>query len=62
MYARRLAQTKTAKGTTYSLATQRSYFMLVQRLFRFLEDQGVILRNPALDLPCRTGRSCRAPC
>lgn len=50
-YARVLAQTKTAKGTTYSLSTQRSYLMLVQRLFRFLEDQGVILRNPTLDLP-----------
>jgi integrase/recombinase XerD len=50
-YARLLARTKTAKGTTYSLSTQRSYLMLVQRLFRFLEDHGVILKNPALDLP-----------
>jgi integrase/recombinase XerD len=49
-YARQLAETKTEKGTRYTAATQRSYLMAVQRLFRFLERQGVILQDPTLNL------------
>jgi integrase/recombinase XerD len=49
-YARRLAETKTAKGTHYAAATQRSYLATVQRLFRFLEREGVILQDPTLNL------------
>jgi site-specific recombinase XerD len=49
-YARLLAGTKTAKGTVYTAATQRSYVMTVQRLFRFLARQGVILQDPTLNL------------
>lgn len=49
-YARIVAGTKTAKGTCYTAATQRSYMMTVQRLFRFLERQGVILQDPTLNL------------
>jgi integrase/recombinase XerD len=49
-YARIVAETRTAKGTRYTAATQRSYLMTVQRLFRFLERQGVILQDPTLNL------------
>jgi site-specific recombinase XerD len=49
-YARKLAGTKTPKGTLYTAATQRSYLMTGQRLFRFLERQGVILQDPTLNL------------
>jgi len=49
-YARALAETKTKKGTRYTVSTQRSYLMTVQRLFRFLERQGVILQDPTLNL------------
>jgi len=49
-YARVVAETKTAKGTRYTAATQRSYQMTVQRLFRFLERRGVILQDPTLNL------------
>jgi len=49
-YARALADTKTKKGTRYTASTQRSYLMTVQRLFRFLERQGVILQDPTLNL------------
>jgi integrase/recombinase XerD len=49
-YARIVAGTKTAKGTLYTAATQRSYMMTVQRLFRYLERQGVILQDPTLNL------------
>jgi integrase/recombinase XerD len=49
-YARVVAGTKTAKGTPYTAATRRSYLMSVQRLFRFLERQGVILQDPTLNL------------
>ncbi len=49
-YARQLAETKMAKGTRYSPATQRGYLSAVQRLFRFLERQGVILADPTRDL------------
>lgn len=49
-YARHLAQLKTPKGTAYSVSSQRSYLMLVQRLFRFLTREGAILQDPTLDL------------
>lgn len=49
-YARQLAETKNRKGERYTASTQRSYLMSVQRLFRFLERQGVILQDPTLDL------------
>lgn len=49
-YARIVAGTKTAKGTCYTAATQRSYMMTVQRLFRYLERQGVIFQDPTLNL------------
>jgi len=49
-YARRLAETKTKKGTRLTASTQRSYLMAVQRLFRFLARRGVILQDPTLDL------------
>jgi len=49
-YARQLSETKTEKGTRYSVATQRSYLMTVQRLFRFLEREHVILEDPTRDL------------
>jgi integrase/recombinase XerD len=49
-YARQLAEAKTEKGTRYTAATQRTYLTTVQRLFRFLERQGVILQDPTLNL------------
>jgi integrase/recombinase XerD len=49
-YARQLAETKTAKGTSYAIATQRGHLMAVQRLFRFLAREGVILEDPTRDL------------
>lgn len=49
-YARHVSEAKTAKGTRYSASTQRSYLMLVQRLFRFLEREHVIFDDPTRDL------------
>jgi integrase/recombinase XerD len=49
-HARHLARHKTARGESYSLATQRTYLSLVQRFFRFLFRAGVLLEDPALDL------------
>ncbi len=49
-YARIVAETKTERGTRYTAATQRSYLMTVQRLFRYLERQGVIFQDPTLNL------------
>jgi integrase/recombinase XerD len=49
-YARQLAETKTAKGTAYAIATQRGHLMAVQRLFRFLAREGVVLEDPTRDL------------
>jgi integrase/recombinase XerD len=49
-YARHVSEAKTAKGTCYSASTQRSYLMLVQRLFRFLECEHVIFDDPTRDL------------
>jgi integrase/recombinase XerD len=53
-YAWRLAGTQTRAGAPYSVATQRSYLATVQRLFRFLLREGVVLHDPSLDLvlPC----------
>jgi len=48
-YARSLQEPRAARGA-YSVATQRSYLALVQRLFRFLFREGVILQDPTLDL------------
>jgi integrase/recombinase XerD len=49
-YARHLATTRTAKGTPYTVSTQRSYLTTVQRLFRFLVREGVLLQDPSLNL------------
>jgi integrase/recombinase XerD len=49
-YARHLAQARSARGTPFSLSTQRWLLSSIQRLFRFLEERGAILHNPALDL------------
>jgi integrase/recombinase XerD len=49
-YARLLAETKGPRGNAYSLATQRSYLALVQRLFRFLFREGALLQDPTLNL------------
>jgi integrase/recombinase XerD len=48
-WARLLAESKSPLGNTYSLATQRSYLALLQRLFRFLFREGVILQDPTLN-------------
>jgi integrase/recombinase XerD len=42
-YARRLSQ-------RYSVATQRTYLATIQRFFRFLEREGVLLHDPTLNL------------
>jgi len=49
-YARALAEAKSAKGTRYSVSTRRTHLYLLQRLFRFLERHGLVLRDPTLDL------------
>jgi integrase/recombinase XerD len=49
-WARFLAESKNAQGRTYSLATQKSYLALVQRLFRFLFRESVVLQDPTLNL------------
>ncbi len=49
-WARVLAESKSPQGNTYSLATQRSYLALVQRLFRFLFREGVVLQDPTINL------------
>ena len=50
-YARRLASSVSrATRKPYSIATQRTHLAHVQRLFRFLLKQGLILRDPTLDL------------
>jgi site-specific recombinase XerD len=50
VWARQLAEQKTAKGAPYSPATRRTYLALVQRFFRYLVRAGVILQDPTLDL------------
>ena len=49
-YARELATTRTLKGTPYSFASQTSYLMQIKRLFKYLEEAGLILSNPTRDL------------
>jgi integrase/recombinase XerD len=49
-WARLLAESKSPQGGTYSLATQKSYLALVQRLFRFLFRESVVLQDPTLNL------------
>ena len=49
-WARVLAESKGPQGGTYTLATQKSYLALVQRLFRFLFREGVVLQDPTLNL------------
>ena len=49
-YARHLAKARSARGTPFSISTQRWLLSSIQRLFRFLEERGAILHNPALDL------------
>jgi len=49
-WARQLAQQKTAKGEPYSVATQRTYLVLIRRFFRYLLRAGVILEDPTLEL------------
>lgn len=49
-YARHLARARSSRGQPFSVSTQRWLLSGVQRLFRFLEERGVILHNPALDL------------
>jgi integrase/recombinase XerD len=50
-FARHLATSHQPKtGKTYSFSSQTSYLMHVKRLFRFLEQTRVILKNPSLDL------------
>jgi integrase/recombinase XerD len=49
-YARHLARARSARGTPFSVSTQRWLLSSIQRLFRFLEERGVILHNPVLDI------------
>jgi integrase/recombinase XerD len=49
-YARSLQEPREPGAKPYALATQRSYLALVQRLFRFLLREGVLLRDPTVDL------------
>jgi integrase/recombinase XerD len=49
-WARVLTESKSPQGGTYSLATQKSYLALVQRLFRFLFRESVVLQDPTLNL------------
>ena len=49
-YARHLAQAISTRGRPYALATQRWHLACLQRVFRLLEAQGVVLYNPTLDL------------
>jgi len=49
-YARDLARATSARGKPYAVSTQRWHLQSVRRLFGFLEREGVLLHNPALDL------------
>jgi integrase/recombinase XerD len=49
-YARHLGTVRSARGRPFSVSTQRWLLSSIQRLFRFLEERGAILHNPALDL------------
>ena len=49
-YARELTTMSNARGASYSVATQRTYLTTIQRFFRFLLRQGVILSDPTKEL------------
>jgi integrase/recombinase XerD len=49
-YARDLLQATSARGKPYAVSTQRWHLQSVRRLFIFLEREGALLHNPALDL------------
>ena len=49
-YARTLQQHRTKQGQPLTAYTLRSYLGVLQRLFRLLMKQGVILHDPTLDL------------
>jgi integrase/recombinase XerD len=50
-YARELATAKSAvTGKRYSTSTQRTHLYVLQRVFRFLERRGALLRDPTLNL------------
>jgi integrase/recombinase XerD len=49
-FARRLRESKTARGTPLSLASQAAYTQRMKSFFAFLERRGLVLRNPAADL------------
>lgn len=52
-FLRQLAKTKTARGTVPSPATLLAYTNILRRFFAYLDKHGLILRNPAQDLPAR---------
>lgn len=52
-FARRLQTLKTARGRSYSDATQQMHISSVKRFFTFLTKKRLILLNPALDLHVR---------
>jgi site-specific recombinase XerD len=49
-WAKLLATTKNRHGQPLSPHTRRSYLVLLQRFFRFLDRRGLILANPMLDV------------
>jgi integrase/recombinase XerD len=50
-YARRIATEKSpVTGKAYCISTQRTHLYVLKRLFGFLEQAGVILKNPTLEL------------
>ena len=49
-YARELTTMSNARRASYSIATQRTYLTTIQRFFRFLLRQGVILSDPTKEL------------
>jgi site-specific recombinase XerD len=52
-FLREQAQSKTARGALPAPASLLSYTNIVRRFFAFLDKRGLILRNPAQDLPAR---------
>jgi len=50
-FTHEMATKPTARGTPPALQSQNSYLNILRRFFLFLERGGVILRNPATDLP-----------
>lgn len=49
-FAHELRTKRTKRGTSLSLASQASYLAAVKGFFGFMEDEGLLLRNPALVL------------